>query len=114
MMSYYNIMSQIHICDNTPTDIILKMDSLAIHKSEFITRIVKVTLQSVLSSDMWQSQTLILSKKVDQKLIETVFSIAICRLIGDKWQSKTLFLTIFDLLLSIVLTFLIAVYPVWF
>ena len=30
---------------------------------------------------------------------------------GDKWQSKTLFQTIFDLRSSIVLTFLIAAYP---
>ena len=30
----------------------------------------------------------------DQKSIETVFSIAICRQCGYKWQSKTLFLTI--------------------
>ena len=30
---------------------------------------------------------------------------------GDKWQSKTLFLTIFDLRSSIVLTFSIAAYP---
>ena len=31
----------------------------------------------------------------DQKSIETAVSIAICRPIGDKWQSKTLFLAIF-------------------
>ena len=31
---------------------------------------------------------------------------------GDKWQSKTLFRTIFDLRSSIVLTFSIAGYPV--
>ena len=31
------------------------------------------------------------------KMQETVFSIAICRQLGDKWQSKTLILTIFDL-----------------
>ena len=48
----------------------------------------------------------------DRKSIETVFSIPICRQIGDKWQSKTLFLTCFDLRLSIVLTFSIAAYPV--
>ena len=41
-----------------------------------------------------------------------MFSIAICRHSGDKWPSKTLFLTIFDLDSSIVLTFSIAVYPV--
>ena len=33
---------------------------------------------------------------VDKKLIETVFSIAICRLTGNKCQLKTLFLSIFD------------------
>ena len=34
--------------------------------------------------------------------METVFSIAICRPTGDKWQSKTLFLSIFDPRSSIV------------
>ena len=43
------------------------------------------------------SKTPTLSRNVDKKSIETVFSIAICRLTGDKWQSKTLFLSIFDL-----------------
>ena len=43
-----------------------------------------------------QSKMPILSRNVDQKSIETVFSIAICRPTGDKWQSKTLFLSIFD------------------
>ena len=52
------------------------------------------------------------SAKADQKSIETVFTIAICRQCGDKWQSKTLYLTIFDLHSSIVLAFLIAAYPV--
>ena len=42
-----------------------------------------------------------------------MFSIAICRLSGDKWQSKTLFLTSFDLRSSIVLTFSITAYSVW-
>ena len=40
--------------------------------------------------------------------VETMFSIAIC----SQWQSKTLFLTIFDLRSSIILTFSIAAYPV--
>ena len=31
----------------------------------------------------------------DKKSLETVFSIAIYRQLGDKWQSKTLFLAIF-------------------
>ena len=53
------------------------------------------------------------SMNVDQKSIETVFSIVICRQSGDKWQSKTLFVASFDLRLSIVLTFSIAAYPVW-
>ena len=42
-----------------------------------------------------QSKMLILSMNADQKLLETVFVIAICYLTGDKWQSKTLFLLIF-------------------
>ena len=49
-----------------------------------------------------QSKTPILSRNVDQKSIETVFSIAICRHTGDKWESKTLFLSIFDPRSSIV------------
>ena len=48
----------------------------------------------------------------DQKSLESMFSIAICRHTGDKWQSKTLFLTIFDLRSSIVLMFSIAAHPV--
>ena len=35
------------------------------------------------------------STNADQKSIETVFSIPICRQCGAKWQSKTLFLLIF-------------------
>ena len=42
-----------------------------------------------------------------------VFLIAICCHSGDKWQSKTLFLTIFYLRSLIVLTFLIGAYLVW-
>ena len=41
-------------------------------------------------------------------MLETVLSIAICRQSGDKWQSKTLFLTILDLRSSTVITFSIA------
>ena len=52
------------------------------------------------------------STNADQKSIETVFWIAICRQWGDKWQSKTLFLLILDLRSSIVLVFSIAAYPV--
>ena len=48
----------------------------------------------------------------EQKSIETVFLIAICRQCGDKWQSKTLFLTIFYLPSSIVLALSITAYPV--
>ena len=38
----------------------------------------------------------IASMYADKKSLETVFLIVICRQSGDKWQSKTLFLTIFD------------------
>ena len=58
-----------------------------------------------------QSKTL--STIADQKSIETVFLIAICRQCGNKWQSKTLFITTFDLRSSIVLAFLIATYCVY-
>ena len=37
----------------------------------------------------------ILSMNVDQKYLETEFSIAISRPTGDKWQSKTLVVAIF-------------------
>ena len=43
-----------------------------------------------------QSKTLILSTDVDQKSLETEFSIAICRQSENKWQSKTLFPAIYD------------------
>ena len=43
-----------------------------------------------------QSKTPILLRRVDKKSLETEFSIAICRHSDDKWQSKTLFLLIFD------------------
>ena len=39
----------------------------------------------------------------DKKSLETVFLIAICRPTGDKWQSKNLFLTIFDQCSSIII-----------
>ena len=52
--------------------------------------------------DRRQSKTPILSRNVDRKSIETVFSIVICRPTGDKWQAKTLFLSIFDPRSSIV------------
>ena len=43
-----------------------------------------------------QSKTSILSTNVDQNSFETEFLIAICRPTGDKWQSKILFISIFD------------------
>ena len=52
--------------------------------------------------DRRQSKTLIQSTNVDQKSLEPWFSIAICRTTGEKWQSQTLFLAIFDPRLSIV------------
>ena len=64
--------------------------------------------------DRGQSNMLSTMTKIGQKSIETVFSIAICRQCDDKWQSKTLFLTIFDICSSIVLVFSIATYPFCF
>ena len=43
-----------------------------------------------------------LSSNVDKKSLETEVLIAIHRHTGDKWQLKTLFLSIFDLCSSIV------------
>ena len=63
---------------------------------------------------MRQSKALILSANIGQKLLETEFSIAFCRPTGDKWQSKTLFLAIFDPRSSIVKSVSIAAYPVCF
>ena len=58
-------------------------------------------------------QPILLSSNVDQKSLETEFSIAICRPTGDKWQSKTLFLVIFDSRSSIVKSVFDSVCPVW-
>ena len=59
-----------------------------------------------------QSKTVLQSTSADHISLETVASIVICRQSGDKCQSKTLFLTIFYLRSSVVLTFPIAAYPV--
>ena len=45
--------------------------------------------------DSRQSKTLLTIDERGSRIANTVFSIAICRQSGDKWQSKTLFLTIF-------------------
>ena len=46
--------------------------------------------------DRRQSKTSVILTNIDQKSLETEFLIAICQPKGDKWQSKTLFLAIFD------------------
>ena len=51
---------------------------------------------SIFTPERRQSKKLLLSTNVEQELLETEFPIAICRPTGDKWQSKTLFLAIFD------------------
>ena len=66
----------------------------------------------VITPDRRKSKTLILSMNVDRKLLVTKFLIAIYRL-GDKWQSKTLFLAILLCLCQLLRAFLIATYPVW-
>ena len=63
--------------------------------------------------DRRQYKTLIrLSTNVDKKMSNVEFSIAICHPTGDKWQSHTLFLAIFDQRLLYVRAFSIAAYPV--
>ena len=54
----------------------------------------------------------ILSWDADQKSLETGFSNAICRHTGDKWKSKTLFLSIFYLVCRLLIAFSIVAYPV--
>ena len=49
-----------------------------------------------------QSKTLILSTNVDQNSLEKELSFVICHQSGDKWKSKTLFLTNFGPRSSIV------------
>ena len=44
------------------------------------------SLVSLITADRRQLKTLISSTNVDQKSLETEFSKAICRPIGDKWQ----------------------------
>ena len=61
----------------------------------------------------WQWKMLFTINKCGSKIARNNGSIAICHKSGDKWQSKTLFLMIFDLHSLIVLTFSIATYPVW-
>ena len=50
----------------------------------------------------------------DQKSLETVFLIAIGRQSGEYWQSKAMYLNIFSLPSSLVLTFSTATYLVCF
>ena len=50
---------------------------------------------SVITPDRLQSKTPYQLTNADPKSLETVFSIAIYRKSGEKWQSKTPFLTIF-------------------
>ena len=56
----------------------------------------KIFLASVITLDRRQLKMLILSTNIDKKWLETEILIAICCPTGDKWQSKTLFLMIFD------------------
>ena len=72
-----------------------------ISNKNYIDDISKIGNRKDNTPGMRQSKTQ-QSAIADQKSLETVFSIDICRLSGEKWQSKTLFLTIFDLRSSIV------------
>ena len=66
------------------------------------------------TSDRRQSKTLILSTNVDQKSLETKLLIAICRPTGDKWQSKTMFISILTRVRRLLRAFSIAAYAVRF
>ena len=54
------------------------------------------------------------STNADQKSIETVFSIVICRLLGDKMAIENSVSNDFYLRSSIVFAFSIAAFPVWY
>ena len=55
----------------------------------------------LLTPDRRQSKThLTIDERESKKTLETVFSIAICRQSGDKWHSKTLFLTLWSTFLD--------------
>ena len=54
--------------------------------------------QSCITPDRGQSKTLLTIDEHRSKSPETVFSMAICHQLGDKWRLKTLFLTIFYLI----------------
>ena len=71
----------------------------------------KITRNSVFDK---QSKTLLTIDERGSKISRNSVSIAICHQTGDKWQSKTLFLTNFDLRSTVVLTFSIAAYPMCF
>ena len=62
--------------------------------------------------DRQQSKTLYSRQTWLKECLKQYFHIAICRQSGDEWQLKALFLTIFDLHSSIVLTFSISAYSV--
>ena len=61
---------------------------------------------------MQQSKTLLTIDERGSEIATTSVFVAIGRQSGDLWQSKSLFLTIFGLRSSIILTFSIATNPV--
>ena len=63
---------------------------------------------SFITPERRQSITLLTLTNTDQKSLETMILIAICRQSGEKWQSKTMLLPTFGLRSSIVLTFSIS------
>ena len=66
-----------------------------------------------LTLDRRHSKTLILSTIVDKKKLETEFLIAICRQLGDRWQSITLFPAILIRVRRLLSAFSNVAYPVW-
>ena len=71
---------------------VIQIRTVSIKKSDCTFSLLLGACSSfVLTPDQWQSKTLLTMPNTDQKSIETVSSIAICRQSGDEWQSKTLF-----------------------
>ena len=72
--------------------------------------ILKGLVFPLTTTDRRQSKTLLTIDERGSKMLETVFSIVICYQLGDKWQSKTLFLTILSTFVDSI-NFSIAAYP---
>ena len=110
-MCHLNLLTDLTFCKNMVFDLwCLQINKINVQKmTVFLTKKKKMMKKKTclwvcVMSDFdlnWftlgrrQLKMLIQSTNVDKKSLETEFLLAICRHSGDKWQSKTLFLSIF-------------------